>query len=162
MYHVFFICSSVDRRLGCFCVLAVVNGAVLCLVAQSCLTFCDLIDCSPPGFSVHGDSPGKNAGVRSSCFGFAFVGCLLFCFLPRELPLASFVGWLCLVPKLSLTLVTPWIVACQAPLSVVFPRQEYWSRLPFPSPGDLPDPGIEPASLALAGRFFTIEPRTLT
>ena len=39
-----------------------------------------------------------------------------------------------------------------------FPRQEYWSGLPFPSPGDLPDPGIEPMSPALAGGFFTTEP----
>ena len=39
--------------------------------------------------------------------------------------------------------VTPWTVTCQAPLSMEFPRQEYWSGLPFPSPGDLPDPGIE-------------------
>ena len=39
-----------------------------------------------------------------------------------------------------------------------FPRQEYWSGLPFPSPGDLPDPGIEPMSTALAGRFLTAEP----
>ena len=39
---------------------------------------------------------------------------------------------------------TPWTVALQAPLSMKFPRQEYWSGLPFPSPGDLPDPGIEP------------------
>ena len=53
---------------------------------------------------------------------------------------------------------TPWTVACQAPLSMEFPRQEYWSGLPFPSPGDLPDPGIEPVSLALAGIFFTTEP----
>ena len=54
--------------------------------------------------------------------------------------------------------VTLWTVARQAPLSVGFSRQEYWSGLSFPSPGDLPDPGIEPASLmslALAGRFFT-------
>jgi len=42
--------------------------------------------------------------------------------------------------------VTLWTVACQAPLSMGFSRQEYWSRLPFPSPGELPDPGIEPAS----------------
>ena len=52
----------------------------------------------------------------------------------------------------------PWTVACQAPLSMGFPRQEYWSRLPFPIPGHLPDPGIKPASLvppALAGGFFT-------
>jgi len=41
---------------------------------------------------------------------------------------------------------------------VEFPRQEYWSVLPFPSPGDLPDPGIELASSALAGRLFTTEP----
>ena len=45
---------------------------------------------------------------------------------------------------------TLWIVACQAPLSMGFLRQEYWSGLPFPSPGDLPDPGIEPASLAFS------------
>ena len=52
--------------------------------------------------------------------------------------------------------VTPWTIACQAPLSMEFSRQEFWSGMPFPTPGDLPDPGIEPmslASLALAGRF---------
>ena len=49
---------------------------------------------------------------------------------------------------------TPWTVACQAPLSMAFPRQEHWSVLPFPTPGDLPDPRIEPrcpASPALSG-----------
>ena len=53
---------------------------------------------------------------------------------------------------------TPWTVAHQAPASMGFSTQEYWSGLPFPAPGDLPDPGIEPTSLmspALAGRFFT-------
>ena len=45
--------------------------------------------------------------------------------------------------------VTPWTVAYQAPLSMGFSRQYYWSGLPFPSPGDLPDPGIEPGSSAL-------------
>jgi hypothetical protein len=52
----------------------------------------------------------------------------------------------------------PWTVACQAPLSVGFSRQEYWSGFPCPPPGDLPDPGMESASLmspALAGGFFT-------
>jgi len=44
-----------------------------------------------------------------------------------------------------------------APLSMGFPRQEGWNGLPFPSPGDLPNPGIEPASPALAGGFFTTE-----
>ena len=49
----------------------------------------------------------------------------------------------------------PWTVACQAPLSREFSRQQYWSGLPFPSPGDLSHPGIEAVSLALAGGFFT-------
>ena len=53
---------------------------------------------------------------------------------------------------------TPWTVAHQATLSVGFPRKEYWSGLPFPSPGGLPDPGIELASPALAGELFTTEP----
>ena len=54
-----------------------------------------------------------------------------------------------------------WTVALQAPLSMEFSRQEYWSGLPFPPPGDLPDPGIKPTSLtspSLAGRFFTTQP----
>ena len=53
---------------------------------------------------------------------------------------------------------TPWTVVRQAHLSMGFSRQECWSGLPFPSPGDLPDPGMEPGSLtspALAGGFFT-------
>ena len=54
-----------------------------------------------------------------------------------------------LVTKSCLTLVTPWTVARQAPLSMGFSRQEYWTGLPFPSPGDLPDPEIEPRSPAL-------------
>ena len=53
-----------------------------------------------------------------------------------------------LVPKSHLTLATPWAVAHQAPLSMEFSRQEYWSGWPFPSPGDFPHPGMEPASLA--------------
>ena len=65
---------------------------------------------------------------------------------------------LVLVAKSSPTLATPWIVAWQAPLSMGLPRQEYWSGLPLPLPGDLPNLGIEPTSLgspALAGGFFT-------
>ena len=55
----------------------------------------------------------------------------------------------CLVAKLCPTLEILWTVACQASLSMGFSRQEYWSGLPFPSPGDLPDPGIKPGSAAL-------------
>ena len=57
--------------------------------------------------------------------------------------------------------VTSWAVVCENPLSMGFSRQDYWSGLPFPSPGDLPDPLIENRSLAsptLAGGFFTTEP----
>ena len=66
-----------------------------------------------------------------------------------------------LVVKSCLTLVTPWAIACQAPLFVEFPRQEYCSGLPFPSPVDLPNPETEPVSLvspALAEGFFTTVP----
>ena len=54
-----------------------------------------------------------------------------------------------LVAKLCPTLATPWTLACQAPLSMEFSRQEYWSGFPFPSSRDLPDPGIKPGSPAL-------------
>ena len=54
-------------------------------------------------------------------------------------------------------LMTPWTVACQVPLSMGFSRQEYWSGLPFPSPGDLPDPGIELRSPALQADSLPIE-----
>ena len=60
--------------------------------------------------------------------------------------------------QLCPTLSTLWTVACQAPPSIGFSRQEYWSRLPCPPPGDLPNSGIKPTSLlspALAGGLFT-------
>ena len=64
---------------------------------------------------------------------------------------------MCSVNHLCLTICD--LMGCShVPLSMRFPRQEYWSGLPFPSPGDLTDPGIEPASPALEGGFFTTEP----
>ena len=69
-----------------------------------------------------------------------------------------------LVAKVCSTLATPWAVARQAPLSMGFPREGYWSGLPFPSSGDLPDPGIKPVPPALqavsctASGFFSTEP----
>ena len=71
---------------------------------------------------------------------YVYCACMLSCFSPFQL------------------CVTWWTAACQAPLSMGFSRQAYWSGLPCPPPGDLPDPGIGPASLtspALAGMFFT-------
>ena len=107
---------------------------------QSCLTRCDPTD-GPNRLLCPWDSSGKNTGV----------GChfLLHCMKVKVKSLS----------RVRL-LATPWTVTYQAPLSVGFSRQEYWSGLPFPSAGDLPSPGIEPASPvspALAGRFFTTE-----
>ena len=82
----------------------------------------------------------KGSSLRLALPEIMVHACLLSCF--SRVPLFS----------------TPWTVARQAPLSMGFPRQEYWSVLLFPSPGDLSDPGIEPVSLALAGSFFTTEP----
>ena len=65
--------------------------------------------------------------------------------------------WVCTCVLSCLTFATPWTVVHQAPLSMGFPRQEYWSGLPFPSPGDHPYPGIEPKSPespVLPGGFF--------
>ena len=60
--------------------------------------------------------------------------------------------------KLSEVAQTPWTVACQAPQPMGFSRQEYWSGLLFPSPGDLPDPGIEPGSPSLQADSLPTEP----
>ena len=78
--------------------------------------------CNPPGSSVHGISQARILEIESES-------------VSSSVRIGLFV--------------TPWTVACQAPLSMGFSKQEYWSELPFPFPGDLPDPGIEPASPAL-------------
>ena len=67
----------------------------------------------------------------------------------------------CVGTQSCLTLCALWTVACQAPLSMEFSRQQYWNVLLFPPPGFLPDPGLELTSLvspALADRFFTVTP----
>ena len=91
----------------------------------------------------HGFFPDECATVHSSCIH------------PQNILDTLIYCCCCLVIKLCLTLTTLWTVVFQDPQSVRFFRQEYWSGLPFPSPGDLPNPGIEPASPALAGGFFT-------
>ena len=63
-----------------------------------------------------------------------------------------------LVNKSCLTLVIPWTIAHQAPLSMGIPRQEYWRGLPFPYPGDLTDPGVETRSPALQADSLLMEP----
>ena len=67
------------------------------------------------------------------------------------------IRYVCALSHIGLS-ATPWTVTCHAPLSMGFFRQQYWSGLPFPSPVDLPDPGIEPVSPVLVGGFFTTKP----
>ena len=75
-------------------------------------------------------------------------GCAFVCFL--------LLWFIC--SSMSNSFATPWTMALQAPLTMEFPRQEHWSGLPFPSPGDLPKPGITPESPALVGGFSTSGP----
>ena len=81
---------------------------------------------------------------------------------PVEMVYLSYAAFVCVLSLISYVqlFTTLWTIACQAPLSMEFSRQEYWSGLPCPSPRDLPNPGIEPMSLvppALAGKIFTTE-----
>ena len=105
---------------------------------QSCPTLCDPIDGSPPGSPVPGIFQARTLEWVAISFSNAW-------------------KWKVKVKSLSRVrlFATPWTAAHQAPPSMVFARQEYWSGLPLPSPGDLPDPGIETTPPALAGRFFT-------
>ena len=149
---------------------------------QSCLTLCNPVDCSPLGLSVHGILQARImewAAMHSSrgssqprdwtyvsCIGrwvlYHFGQCkfwlqkwgrLLFTEVNSVLQFNS-------VQSLSRVwlFATLWTVAHLAPLSTGFSRQEYWSGLPFPSPGDLPDPGIELRSPALQADALTSEP----
>ena len=127
--------------------------------AEICFT-----NSSPPARSLLQFNPLFSTRLPATCLTMSHTF-PRYCIRPPHLTLPSFwfsaalvtwyvrsITWLCL------TLVTPWTVARQVPLSIEFSRQEYWSGLPFPPPRDLPKPEIELASPALAGRFFTDEP----
>ena len=101
----------------------------------------------------HRDCPGSCISVSVSCLLPASFSKAL-----SPLQVLSDWCWVCMLSSAPLS-VTPWTAACQAPLSVGFSRQEYWSGLPFPSPGDNPHPGIKPMSPvapALAGKFLPL------
>ena len=110
-----------------------------------------------PWTRVHGNFPGQNSGVASLSLlqgifptqglnpGLLHCRRILYQLSHKHL---EYIGG-GLVTKYCLTIVTPWTVACQIPLSIGFSGQEWWSGMPFPSPGDLPDPRIEPRSSAL-------------
>ena len=159
-----------------------VTGMSLCVCVlakslQSCPTLCDPMDCSLSGSSVHGIFQGRILEwvVMLSSRGFTDPGIEL----SSSATLESQAGTLLLShqgsPKWGYTsnfyfltfkkslshvrlFATPWTVAYQASPSMGFSRQEYWSGLPFPSPGDLLNPGIEPGSPALEADALTSEP----
>ena len=115
-------------------------GAAAAKSRQSCLTLWDPIDGSPPGSPIPGILQARTLEWGAISFSNAW-------------------KWKVKVKSLSRVplFATPWALAYQAPPSMGFSRQEYWSGLLFPSPGDLPDPGIEPVSFmspALASGFF--------
>ena len=142
---------------------------------QLCLTLCNPIDCSPPGSSVPGILQARTLEWVAISFSNACMhakslqSCLTLCdpmdSSPPGSPVpgilqARILEWAAislsdLIAKSRLTL---WIMALQASLSKGFSRQEYWSGLPFPSPGNLPNPGIQLGSPALQGDALTSEP----
>ena len=111
-------------------------------VAQSCLTLSDPMDCSPPGSSVHRIFQPRVLEWGAT----AFIEDLLCS--SGDSTQCCVVTHVAVVLRHSQLFVTAWTVAHQAPLPLEFSRQEYWSGLPLPPPGDLPDPKIEPASPA--------------
>ena len=123
------------------------------LVSYSCLTLCNPMD--PPGSSVHGILQTRILEWVAFLFSRGsswprdrtWVSCTACRFFTIWAPRKPIVK----VKSLSrvLLFVTPWTIAYQASPSMGFSRQEYWSGLPFPSPGDLPNPGTEPGSPAL-------------
>ena len=137
-------------------------------VAQSCLTLCDPMDCSPPGCSVHEifqaripewvaisfsrRSSWPRDWTQISCI----VGRRFTVWATREVhAIQSNVSSLSRV-RLFATL---WTIANQAPPSMGFSRQEYWSEVPFPSPGDLHDPRIQPGSPSLQADALPSKPQ---
>ena len=90
-------------------------------VAQSCRTLSDPMDCSPSGSSIPGIFQARVLEWAAIAFSDKYI----------------------YISYIYMTLATQWTIACQAPPSMGFSRQEYWSGLPFPSLVDLPDPGIE-------------------
>ena len=131
----------------------------MCLVAQSCLTLCDPMDCSLPGSSVHEDSPGKNIGVdRHSLLQEIFPTqgsnshpLSLLHWQAGSLPLVPPV---CVLSHVRLS-ATTWTAACQAPLSMRILQARILDWVAMPSPGDLPNSGIEP-SLPHCGQILYI------
>ena len=133
-------------------------------VVQSCLTLCDSMDYSSPGSSAHGFLQARILEwvviPFSRRFSLLRDWTRVSCIVSRLFTIwtTCYFAPVCKVLSVISNSATLWTIARQTPLPTGFSRQEYWSGLPYPTPGDLPNPGIEPTSplsLALAGRFFT-------
>ena len=141
-----------------------------CSVAQSRLSLCNPMDCSLPGSSIHGI-------LQARILEWVAISYSRGSSQPRDQTRISYIAsrffpvWATRKTHVRLgsemevkslshvrLFVTPWTVAYQGPPSVGFSRQEYWSGLPFPSPRDLPNPGIEPGSPALWADALPSEP----
>ena len=158
--HVWLFCDLMDYTLPGCSVHGILQETILYLIIQKCPALRLYGLYSPSGSSVHGDSLGKNAGMDckfllQGIFPIPWLNqCLLhWCWFSRQVVSNSYDPMDCGPPGSS---------------SMGFPREEYWSGLPFPSPGDLPDAGIKPGSLdslltelprkpAFVGEFFTTE-----
>ena len=141
-----------NTGVGCHCLLQCMKVKSESEVVQSYPTLCDPMDCSPPGSSVHRIFQPRVLEWGAT----AFIEDLLCS--SGDSTQCCVVTHVAVVLRHSQLFVTAWTVAHQAPLPLEFSRQEYWSGLPLPPPGDLPDPGIKPkspVSPALAGGFFT-------
>ena len=135
------------------------GGKELDTTEQQSLSLSWLSKCTIVHFSTQ--TPPKLHSLGGGMLGRGFLGTgvkyqrkTFFLSVERE-------GWCRSVLSCVWPYATPWTVACQAPLSMGFSRQEYWSGLPFPLPGNILDPGIKLTPLvspALAGRLFTTEP----
>ena len=113
-----------------------------------------------PWIVAHQAPPSMKFSRQECWSGLPFPSLGTYSYVAHTLKFSLFL-YVCMLSHSCLTLYDPWTVAHQARLSIEISRQEYWSGLPFPTPGDPPDPGIKPISLvspALAARFFTTEP----
>ena len=126
---------------------------LLLLSHFSDVRLCDPTDGSPPGSPI----PGILQARTLEWVAISFSNACMHSKLLQSCLWISYVKW-SEVAQSCPTLCDPWAVAHQAPPSMGFSRQEYWSGLPLPSPGDLPDPGIEPRSPALQADALTSAP----